>query len=612
MVTSGYLGLAHRGSGANAVGAGLVPGRAGGSTAVHVSGDREVRPRGFFAYRAAWVWCAAASLLALGVAAESSVLKAMKSELDRSMEVLGEQPVPPYFLSYEITETKRISAGAQYGALTYSRKNHARMLDIDLRVGDYALDNTRPLREQNSLSFLNINLVEAPVEDDADAIRALLWSETDKRYKRALEELTTVKTNVQVKVEAEDKAGDFSPEEPSESIEVERPIEADIAAWEHKVERYTEPFSRYGEFYDGRASFSATTETRWFVNSDGSRIQTSETLYRLFVSALTKADDGMELPLYQSYIALTPAGLPHDETVERDVAKMIDTLRALREAPLVEPYTGPAILAGEASGVFFHEILGHRLEGHRQKLEDEGQTFKKLLNERVLPENFSVHFDPTMTRHGGKDLVGTYRFDNQGIQARRVTVIDKGILKGFLLSRRPIDGFPNSNGHGRKQAGFRPVARQSNLIVEVTDPLTSEELKAKLLAAIEAEGKPFGLRFEAIQGGFTTTGRFMPNSFNVTPLVVYRVYPDGREELVRGVDLIGTPLTTFSRVAAGDDQIAVFNGTCGAESGGVPVSAASPSILVSQIEVQKKEKSQERPPLLPAPLGEDRLGFSIY
>lgn len=561
---------------------------------------------------AAWICLSVAGLFAVCAAAESSVLKAMKAELDRSMAVLGEQPVPPYFLSYEITETKGISAGAQFGALVFSNSSQERLLDIDLRVGDYGLDNTRPLRGQSSFLFFGNQMVVAPVEDDIDAIRALLWTSTDKRYKRALEELTTVQTDVQVTVEAEDKAGDFSREEPSKGMEPERPIEVEIGDWEERVQRYTAPFARYGDFYEARASFSANIETRWFVNSDGSEIQTSETLYRLFISASTKADDGMVLPLYKSYIALTPESLPDDETVSRDVANMVETLLALREAPLVDPYTGPAILTGEASGVFFHEILGHRVEGHRQKLEDEGQTFKKLLNERVLPENFSVHFDPTMTRHGGTDLVGTYRFDNQGIPARRVTVIDKGILKRFLLSRRPIDGFPNSNGHGRKQAGYQPVARQSNLIVEVTDPLTSDELKGRLLAAIEAEGKPFGLRFEAIQGGFTMTGRFTPNSFNVTPLVVYRIYPDGREELVRGVDLIGTPLTTFSRVAAGDDRIAVFNGTCGAESGGVPVSAASPSILVSQIEVQKKGKSQDRPPLLPAPVGDDRLGLWVY
>ena len=561
---------------------------------------------------AAGILLSGLGFLAVDSTAEGSVLKAMKAELDRSMEILGDEPVPPYFLSYEITETTGRSAGAQFGALVFSNSSRGRVLDIDLRVGDYGLDNTRPLRGRGGFSFFGNDRVSAPVEDDADAIRALLWHETDKRYKRALEELTTVKTDVQVTVEAEDKAGDFSREEPSKGFEAARPIEADLADWEKKVQRYTAPFARFGDFYQARASFSANVETRWFVNSDGSEIQTSETLYRLFISASTKAEDGMVLPLYKSYIALTPESLPDDETVARDVANMVETLLALRDAPLVEPYTGPAILSGEASGVFFHEILGHRLEGHRQKLEDEGQTFKKLLNERVLPASFSVHFDPTMTRHGGTDLAGTYRFDNQGIPARRVTVIDKGILKAFLLSRRPIDGFPRSNGHGRKQAGFKPVARQSNLIVEVADPLTADELKGELLAAIEADGKPFGLRFEAIQGGFTTTGRFMPNSFNVTPLVVYRVYPDGPEELVRGVDLIGTPLTTFSKVAAGDDQIAVFNGTCGAESGGVPVSAASPSILVSQIEVQKKGKSQDRPPLLPAPIGDDRLGFAVY
>ena len=282
---------------------------------------------------------------------------------------------------------------------------------------------------------------------------------------------------------------------------------------------------------------------------------------------------------------------------------MMRHVAGLREAPVVEPYTGPAILSGTASGVFFHEILGHRVEGHRQKLEDEGQTFKKMRNERVLPESFSVFFDPTQKRLGSFDLVGSYRYDNQGMAGRRVAVIDKGVLRNFLMSRTPIDGFPSSNGHGRKQMGFKPVARQSNLIVHVENPLTSRELKARLIAAIEAEGKPFGLRFAEIQGGFTITGRTIPNSFNVTPLLVYRVYPDGREELVRGVDLIGTPLTTFSRIVAGDDQIAVFNGTCGAESGGVPVAAASPAILVSQIEVQKKSKSQERPPLLPAPIG---------
>ena len=544
-------------------------------------------------------------LAAAPIAGQTTVLDAMTAELERSMEVLGEQEAPPYFLSYEITETHWASVSGSFGALAASDESRQRLLDIDLRVGDYELDNTRPLRDTfSSFSFLRSGRTQIPVDDDPDAIRSILWAKTDEHYKRALEQFTQVKTNVQVKVETEDQSDDFSREAASKASDERRPIDVDRTDWEAKVRRYSSPFAEHGEFLEGSAWLRAETETRWFVNSDGSEIQTSETRYRLFVSATTKADDGMELPLYKSYSSFTAAGLPDDETVERDVRKIIDILLALREAPLVDPYTGPAILSGEASGVFFHEVLGHRLEGHRLKEVDDSHTFREQLNQKVLPETFSVHFDPTLRTYGPSDLVGSYRYDNQGIEARRVTAIDKGILRNFLMSRSPVEGFPNSNGHGRKQAGLKPVARQSNLIVEVADPLTAEQLKARFVAAIDAAGKPFGLRIEEIQGGFTTTGRFFPNSFNVTPLLVYRVYPDGREELVRGVDLIGTPLTAFSRVVAADDQIGVFNGYCGAESGSVPVSAAAPSILVSQIEVQKKEQSQDRPPLLPAPTGD--------
>ncbi len=530
----------------------------------------------------------------------SPVLSAMQAELNRSMEALKSQPTPPYFISYEVTETHSVQVTGSFGTLAQSTESKRRNLDLDLRVGSYKLDNTHPIRG-GMQGAQRVSTIEMPLGDDVDAIRASLWYNTDANYKRAVEQLSAAKTNAKVKVEQEDNSGDFSPAPAVQATEAAIPIRFNRKEWEEKVRKYSAPFQRYGNIYQTMVGLSASSETRWYVSTDGSRIQTAQTLYRLFISGVTKADDGMELPRYESFFSFTPEGLPSDAVVMKTVDKVIADLKALKTAPLVDPYVGPAILTGRATGVFFHEVFGHRLEGHRNKSEEQSQTFKKFLNDRVLPDFISVYADPTLRKRVGIELNGSYSYDNQGVKARRVTVVDKGILKTFLLSRNPIDGFPESNGHGRKQAGNAAVARQSNLIVEATHMVSHAELKKQLLEEVKKQGKPFGMLFDDIQGGFTMTGRTTPNAFNVLPVMVYRIYPDGREELVRGVDLIGTPLTVFTRIIGANDDIAVFNGTCGAESGWVPVSASGPGLLVSQIEVQKKTKSQERSPILAPP-----------
>jgi TldD protein len=537
-------------------------------------------------------------------ASTSPVLEAMQTELTRSMQVLRGEAQPPYFLSYEVTDSDQAEVVASFGAITASERERQRLLRVDLRVGDYTLDNTHELRDDPFGGMMDrLSFVPLPIEDNPAAIRSVLWIQTDKAFKRAQEKYTKAQTQVQVKVEEEDRSDDLSHERPETAIEELPAFDLDRAPWEQKLKRYTAPFAQYGDIYQADAQLAAVREIRWFVSSEGARIQTSRVAYRLLISAVTKADDGMELPRHESYFAFTPEGLPDDATVLAAVERMIADLQALRVAPIVDPYTGPAILTGRASSVFFHEIFGHRVEGHRQRSEEEGQTFKKMVGQRVLPESFSVIFDPTLREASGTDLAGSFAFDDEGVRAQRVVVVNHGILERFLMSRKPIAGFPNSNGHGRCQPGFSPVSRQSNLIVQVDDPVSRDELKVMLLERIQAEGKPFGLIFDDIIGGFTMTGRTTPNAFNVIPVMVYRIFPDGREELVRGVDLIGTPLTAFSQIAAGDDQPAIFNGTCGAESGGVPTAAVSPGILVAQIEVQKKEKSQDRPPLLSPPQG---------
>jgi len=535
----------------------------------------------------------------------SPVMQALDLEVKRAMDVLGKKGDPaPYFISYEVNEITETDISASQGALKGSNLDRSRYLDLEIRVGDYKLDNTHEIRGQRGGGAPNSTpgAVSMPIDDDVDALRSVIWLETDRRYKAAAERLIQVKANRAIKVEEEDTSADLS----RETVETAKlPLmstDVNKAEWERKMKGYSALLSKNPEILEGSAEFTATANNQYFVNSEGTSVQHGTLRMRVSLYARTKADDGMELYRFESFDAHNFAGLPSDAVVQQTIDKMLRDLKGLRTAPLIEPFTGPAILSGRASGVFFHEIFGHRMEGQRQKSESEGQTFTKQVNKPILPDFLSVIDDPTTETIVGTDLNGYYHYDDEGVRARPVPVVENGILKNFLLSRAPVAGFEQSNGHGRKEPGYRAVGRQGNLIVRASRTVTNDRLRQMLIDEAKAQGKPFGLYFEDISGGFTLTGRANPQAFQVTPIMVYRVYVDGRpDELVRGVDLIGTPLTSFSKIAAASDKMEVFNGFCGAESGYVPVSAVSPSILTTQIEVQKKAKSSERMPILPPP-----------
>jgi predicted Zn-dependent protease len=535
---------------------------------------------------------------------ESVLLRAMQEELNRSLAGFKSKGDPaPYFLSYGVTEEHSVEISASYGAIKTSSNEKTRRLDVDVRVGDHRLDNSHRLRgDRFQFSFEYPNPVDLPIEDDPAAIKARLWLETDKRYKAAVERLIQVKANQAVMVKEEDESDDFSREDPARFVAPTVEIAPDIPRWERRLRDHSAFFKKFPEIYESAVSLIADATNKYLVNSEGTVLQHGGTHWRLWLTAQTKAEDGMDLYLYESFDVLSPEDLPDDRKVEEASERLARNLLALRNAPTIEPYTGPAILSGRAAAVFFHEIFGHRIEGHRQKDEEEGQTFTKKVGQPVLPSFVSVYDDPMQTRSGKIDLNGHYGFDDEGVPAQRVAVVEKGILKSFLMSRSPIAGFSKSNGHGRRSPGFRPVGRQGNLIVETTEPVTEERLREMLIEECRKQEKPYGLIFKDISGGFTFTGRAIPQAFQVTPLLVYRVYTDGRpDELVRGVDLIGTPLVSFGKILAAGRNTEVFNGYCGAESGAVPVSGVSPSILTGEIEIQKKEKSTERPPLLPPP-----------
>jgi TldD protein len=526
------------------------------------------------------------------------VMKVMQAELSRASTDLGKTDSAPYFMSYTVYDQNIVVLVGAYGSLLTDASLQRRQADVTMRVGSTALDNTHGQSRSTGMSSGTL-----PIGDDPDAIARVLWELTDREYKRAAPAFLNVRTNTAVRAEEEDKSPDFSKETFETHVtNAGAPPAFDRNAWGGEIRRLSGAFRKYPNIYFATVVLQVSDSNSRMVSSEGSAIETPSVSTRLVMEAQTRADDGMELLRVETFQAPSAAGLPSEADLNAKIVKMAEDLKALKAAPVAEPYDGPALLSGRAAAVFFHEVLGHRLEGHRQRDEDEGQTFTKKVGQEVLPKFLSVTDDPTIRELAGMKLAGTYDFDNEGVPSQRVEVIKDGVLKNFLMSRMPIKDFSQSNGHGRNQPGLMPTGRQGNLIVTSTQSVPEAQMRQKLIDEVKKQNKPYGLYFDDIQGGFTLTTRSLPQAFQVLPVIVYKVYADGRpDELVRGVDIVGTPLASLTRILLTGDQLHVFNGVCGAESGQVPVSAIAPEMLFSEMEVQKRQHSHDRPPILPPP-----------
>ncbi|MGA9061481.1 MAG: metallopeptidase TldD-related protein [Terracidiphilus sp.] len=539
------------------------------------------------------------------------LLDAMTAELHRAFTSLGKpapsqptdpaagnQQLPPYFLSYTVRDSSFVSIRTQYGALAESSAGRTRLADVQVRVGDPKLDNTHGMHRGSA-----VNTLELPLGDDREALARSLWLATNTGYGNALDNYLRVKTEAQVRAKEEDTSPDFSRQAPQTHIgAVAPPVVIDRAAWEQRLRELSRIFRCFPDVYQNMVVLTVQNETDYFASSEGSQIVAPHLQARLVAVAVTRADDGMDLFREQTFEAETVDGLPNQADLEAAIRGLGKSLEALRKAPVTEPYDGPAILSGRAAAVFFHEVLGHRLEGQRQRGDEEGQTFTKDVGNEVLPDFLSVADDPTVTTFGNTWLSGSYQYDDEGQKAERVDLIQDGVLKNFLMSRLPIANFASSNGHGRAESGHVPTGRQGNLIVTSTKSIPEVKLREQLIEEAKKQDKPYGLYFEDISSGFAVTQRSSPQAFQVIPLVVWRIYVDGRpDELVRGVSIVGTPLAAMKSIIASGDKSEVFNGLCGAESGTIPVSAVAPAMLLSGIETQRQPQGTARPPILPIP-----------
>jgi predicted Zn-dependent protease len=547
-------------------------------------------------------------LLLCAADGESPVLSAMKAELGRSISKLRLKGYEaPYFLAYSVRDYRQGETLARFGALVSNLSTRNRQAYAEVRVGDYQLDNTTSDHEM----AMDLNEVEqwepptdAPLDDDVEALRANLWLLTDTRYKRALSAYAKKKGKRATTVSEDEDLPSFSKEQPSKHFDAPTPFSYDGDSFAARARALSARFKQYPELLEGSCKFSADRVTHYFVNSEGTAMVTERTLWSVHLEAALRAKDGMRLQHEKDFYGHTAAELPDDAKLQQVIAQLADELHALKSAPVIDPYTGPALLMEEAAGVFFHETVGHRLEGERQNDEKEGRTFKGQVGKTVLPEFVTVIDDPTVKTAAGASLNGYYQLDDEGVEARPVTLIYKGVLRDYIKSRTPITGSLHSNGHGRAEGVAQPMGRMGNLFVRSTKKVPSDKLKQMLLDEVRKQGKPYGLIIRDITGGSTNTSNFGYQAFKGMPRLVYRVdAKTGAETLVRGVEMVGTPLTTVSRIVATSDTEGVFNGYCGAESGFVPVSTVAPAVLMSEIELQRSQRALERQPILPAPWG---------
>ncbi len=550
--------------------------------------------------------CLAALLSAgLAVRAQEPLLDVLKKDMAATMKELGKKEYAPYYMNYRVVDERLSTITAAHGSIVANESIHKRTFVPQIRIGDRQFDNFMDQDMGVKLGPGQKPAVLPTDENGEAAIRQVLWDELCRRYDFAVDILKRNIANNAVNLEKQDKSPSFA-DAPVE-VHYEKPLpetelKLDDKAWGEKLCKLTDTFKKYPKIIQGNATINYQVKRTYFISTEGACVVHNLRYARLMVMAQSKADDGMDLPMALSYFAFDPEDLPSADAIMDDVERLARTLTNLSDAPLVDAYTGPAILSGPASGVFFHEIFGHRIEGQRMRQETDGQTFRKKLGQYVLPKGTHVYDDPTLARYQDEDLNGYYLYDEQGVKAQRVEVVVDGKMNDFLMTRKPMEGFPKTNGHARAIGDFDPVSRQSNLVIESDNLKTEAELRQILIDEAKAQGKQFGYFIKQVNGGFTSTDIRGINSFNVAPLETYRVYVDGRpDELVRGVDIIGTPMSMFESITHFGGQTAVFTGMCGAESGWVPVTAVAPSTFVKKVELQRKAASKNLPPILEKP-----------
>jgi TldD protein len=527
----------------------------------------------------------------------------MEQELARHTRGLRQpgEP-PPFFLSYLLHANEGLSVWGRYGSVFRSEPQRDADLYAEIRVGSHRLDNmidggiTGDLTQRQSF-----NWIEGPEDYDPDVIRYALWRLTQHKYDESLQEFYEKK---KILVEQQLPPGkSFSAEPVLTHFDDVKPVVFPKKRWEAFVRDTSMLYRKYRFMLDPYVQIRGMNKVRIFVNSEGSRFICQDTYYEVSLQSFLLGPDGVHLESTRTFYGREPSDLPTRAQVSAAIDAMAKELKELAQAKPLDPYAGPALLSGYASGLIFHEAIGHRLEGERMGSRSEGHTFASKIGQRILPVGVDIVDDPTLRSIEGVPLHGHYTIDDEAVRAQRTELVEDGVLKSFLSSRQLVEGGgKQSNGHGRHERFQDPMARMANLVVRARNGKTWDELKAQLCEETARRGLPYGLIIRGVSAGETRTDQYDFQAFKGVPTAVYTVDPKtGKETRVRDVTFIGTPLAVIQRILGFGDSSEVDNSYCFAESGAVPVATVAPAMLVGELELQRASTRRYRPARLPLP-----------
>jgi predicted Zn-dependent protease len=514
-------------------------------------------------------------------AAADPILRALQAELTRSKAQLKMENVDsPFYIEYRVFDVEQIEASAAFGALRDQNRTRLRLLRAVVRLGDYKLD-----------SFFNAGQGISdilPLDNDELAIRHVVWLATDQAYKRASEAFSNKKAQLK-QLNIDQPVDDFAKAEPVVSIGPVAKLDVDQAKWTKMLETATSVYRNDPQIQSLTANFTFTTLSQYFVNTEGTITRHGSAHYLIILSASEQAADGMRLERSPQFTPVRIEEMPAPEDFHADADKLIEDMKKLREAPLVdEEYRGPVLFSNDAASDMFFELVVPNVLGRRPAPGRPARTvgaFASSWKARVLPDFISVVDDPTVEMFGGRGLGGSYQVDDEGVLAAPVTVVDKGELVNYLIGRVPIRDFPASNGHGRAAGNGSIGPGPGNLFIRAAKTSTREELKKQLLDECRTRGLKYGYFVDTLGP-------------RLAPRMLYRVWTDdGHEELVRGAIFNELDVRSLrgDLVAAGDDPLV-------SNRNGLPFMAiVSPSVLFDELEVKRADNTNEKLPDYPAP-----------